>query len=51
MTPNARPRCERWRGPVLATMFVLSMTWWIQSVAETRGLDLGWRITAVSRGR
>ena len=35
-------------GTALATTFVLSMTWSIQSVVEDRHLDLGWKITAVA---
>src|SRR4051794_29669479 len=35
-------------GTALATTFVLSMTWSIQSMVENRHLDLGWRITAVA---
>ena len=37
-------------GTALATTFVLSMTWSIQSVVEDRHLDAGWRITAVLSG-
>jgi poly-gamma-glutamate biosynthesis protein PgsC/CapC len=34
-------------GLAMATTFVLSATWWIQSVVEDRPLDLGWKISAV----
>ncbi len=34
-------------GTALATTFVLSVTWSIQSLVEHRHLDVGWRITAV----
>jgi poly-gamma-glutamate biosynthesis protein PgsC/CapC len=37
-------------GASLATTFVLSATWTIQSTVEHRYLDLGWRITAVLSG-
>jgi poly-gamma-glutamate biosynthesis protein PgsC/CapC len=35
-------------GLLMATTFVLSTTWWIQSIAEDRPLDLGWKISAVA---
>jgi poly-gamma-glutamate biosynthesis protein PgsC/CapC len=35
-------------GTALATTFVLSVTWSIQSIVENRHLDLGWKITAVA---
>ena len=34
-------------GTALATTFVLSMTWSVQSLVEHRHLDVGWRITAL----
>jgi poly-gamma-glutamate biosynthesis protein PgsC/CapC len=37
-------------GTTLATTFVLSTTWSIQSTVEHRHLDLGWRITAILTG-
>jgi poly-gamma-glutamate biosynthesis protein PgsC/CapC len=35
-------------GLSMATTFVLSATWWIQSVVEDRPLDVGWKISAVA---
>lgn len=33
-------------GLSMATTFVLSMTWWIESLFEQRPLDLGWKLVA-----
>ena len=35
-------------GLSVATVFVLSTTWWVQSIAEDRPLDLSWKLTAVA---
>jgi poly-gamma-glutamate biosynthesis protein PgsC/CapC len=35
-------------GLSLATTFVLSMTWWIESLVERRPLDLGWKLVATT---
>ena len=37
-------------GLGLATTFVLTMTWWAESVWENRPLDLGWKLAAVATG-
>jgi poly-gamma-glutamate biosynthesis protein PgsC/CapC len=34
-------------GLSLATSFVLTMTWWLESLVERRPLDLGWKVAAV----
>lgn len=34
-------------GLSLATAFVLTMTWWLESLVERRPLDLGWKVAAV----
>ncbi len=33
-------------GLSLATSFVLTMTWWLESLVEQRPLDLGWKVAA-----
>ncbi len=35
-------------GLLLATSFVLSTTWWVQSIAEDRPLDLAWKLTSLA---
>ena len=34
-------------GLSMATTFVLSATWWVQSISEDRPLDLAWKVIAV----